>query len=78
MKRFWTAQQVAEFLGFSVRKVREDDANGRIPAARQFGRLKRWDSEELARWSDAGCPPRLQWERMKSADPARATVSATA
>jgi predicted DNA-binding transcriptional regulator AlpA len=67
MKRFWNAQQVAEFLGYSLRKVRDDDANGRIPAPVRFGRLKRWDAHELASWSDAGCPARAQWERVKSA-----------
>ena len=65
MTRFLNAQQVAEYLGYSLRKLRDDDANGRIPAPVQFGRLKRWDAQELARWSDAGCPARTQWERMK-------------
>jgi predicted DNA-binding transcriptional regulator AlpA len=65
MTRFWNAQQVAEFLGYSIRKVRDDDANNRIPAPVQFGRLKRWDAQELASWADSGCPARAQWERMK-------------
>lgn len=65
MERFWNAKQVAEYLGYSLRKVRHDDVNGRIPAPVQFGRLKRWDAQELARWSDSGCPPRAQWERIK-------------
>lgn len=65
MARFWNAQQVAEYLGYSLRKVRDDDAKGRIPAPVLFGRLKRWDAQELARWGDSGCPPRAQWERIK-------------
>jgi predicted DNA-binding transcriptional regulator AlpA len=65
MKRFWNAQQVAEFLGYSLRKVRDDDANQRIPAPVIFGRLKRWDSHELASWSDNGCPVRSKWEQVK-------------
>lgn len=79
MKRFWNAQQVAEFLGYSLRKVREDDAQGRIPAPVQFGRLKRWDAHELASWSDVGCPVRSQWERVKpSASTVRTRRSASA
>ncbi len=65
MQRFWNAKQVADYLGYSLRKVRDDDAIGRIPAPIQFGRLKRWDAHELASWSDAGCPARAQWERIK-------------
>jgi len=65
MARFWSAKQVAEFLGCSVRKVRSDDARGLLPKAIRLGRLKRWDAEELARWAEAGCPPRFKWEQMK-------------
>jgi predicted DNA-binding transcriptional regulator AlpA len=66
MQRFWSAQQVAEYLGYSLRKVRDDDAKERLPAPVQFGRLKRWDAEELASWCDAGCPTRSNWDRIKS------------
>lgn len=78
MTRFWNAQQVAEYLGYSLRKVRDDDAKGRIPAPVRFGRLKRWDSRELASWSDSGCPTRAQWERIKPSVAARAIDSVTA
>ncbi|MHC4880794.1 MAG: helix-turn-helix transcriptional regulator [Planctomycetota bacterium] len=76
MKRFWNAQDVADYLGFSVRKVRDDDARGLLPAPVRFGRLKRWDAEELARWCNAGCPARAQWERMRRDQKDAATVAA--
>lgn len=76
MKRFWNAQDVAVYLGFSVRKVRDDDARGRLPAPVRFGRLKRWDAEELARWCNAGCPARAQWDQMRRDAKDATTVAA--
>jgi predicted DNA-binding transcriptional regulator AlpA len=66
MTRFLKADGVAEFLNVSVRKLRDDDKAERIPAPVKFGRLKRWDADELRRWCDAGCPARRQWEALKA------------
>ena len=60
-RRFWSAAEVAEFLGLRVGTVRQYAREGRIPAPRVFGRLRKWDRLELAAWSDAGCPPLAEW-----------------
>lgn len=60
-------RRVALLLGVSVAHVAKLNASGRIPSPRRLGRAVRWDLDELRRWSDAGCPPRVRWDAMRKA-----------
>jgi predicted DNA-binding transcriptional regulator AlpA len=59
----------AALLGLSRRGFQDFDRRGLIgPQPVKLGRAKRWPVDELRRWVAAGCPPRVEWQRMR--DPA--------
>jgi predicted DNA-binding transcriptional regulator AlpA len=62
----WTAGEAATACGFSLRTWWRLDSAGKIPAAVQFGRSKRWSAETLRAWVEAGCPDRKRWESLQS------------
>ena len=53
--------QVAEFLGVSVRQVWNLRTEGLLPQPVRLGRSSRWRRSELIAWVDAGCPPQDEW-----------------
>jgi excisionase family DNA binding protein len=61
----WTAAQVADALGVSVRLLYKLQASGRLPRPISFGRAVRWRREELEEWLAAGAPERSRWEAMR-------------
>jgi hypothetical protein len=65
-----TAKQAAAVCGMSLRTWRRKDAAGQVPAAVLVGGgpTKRLRAEELRRWSEAGCPPRSQWEEIRQSE----------
>lgn len=48
----WNVQEVADYLGVSVKTVRRWDEQGIIPSGRRLGgdRVIRWDSAAIERW----------------------------
>lgn len=65
MSRLLTLPQVAEALGLSVRKLRNDIAAGLFgPDIVRFGRSVRVSEAALARWIEAGCPRRDAWQEV--------------
>jgi excisionase family DNA binding protein len=50
------AREVASQLGLSERSVWRFARTGRIPRPMVLGRARRWRSEEVRAWIDAGCP----------------------
>ena len=63
MPRLVTLRQVAEVLGVSGRKVRNDIASGLFgPAVVRLGRAVRIREAELTAWVEAGCPNRDTWK----------------
>lgn len=57
--------QVAQFLGFSRRKIRSMDSMGHLPMSLKIGRSRRWRRDELERWIAAGCPCRRVWSTVQ-------------
>jgi predicted DNA-binding transcriptional regulator AlpA len=62
-----TAAEAAAACSFSLRTWWRLDSAGKIPAAVQIGRSKRWPAETLKAWVAAGCPDRKLWEAIKVA-----------
>ena len=64
----WTvdARGVAKLLGASERHIRTLDAEGKLPAPIQLGRLKKWNRDELRAWMESGCPDRETWQTIRS------------
>lgn len=64
----WSAEELADVLGFGVRTIRRMEVEGRIPRPIAFGRYLRWDAEEIRRWISARCPHRDEWEKTTNGD----------
>ncbi len=48
--------------GMSIATVDRLTNSGRLgPEPLKFGKLVRWNRNELVAWIDAGCPPRHEW-----------------
>ncbi len=60
-----TARQSAAACGRSLRCWRSWDSAGRIPRPVRIGRSTMWRAAELAEWTAAGCPERLEWEAQR-------------
>lgn len=56
-------EQVGRLLGgMSLATVDRLSNSGRLgPKPLKFGKLVRWNRNELVAWIDAGCPPRHEW-----------------
>ena len=63
------ARGAARLSGICRAKWFELQSAGKVPAPiRTLGtRCPRWSVEELRDWVRAGCPDRVQWERVKGA-----------
>jgi hypothetical protein len=61
------AADAAIFIGVSISKFRELDANGLIPSPARIGdgNCPRWSRMELGAWLRAGAPSRLRWSSMR-------------
>ena len=59
------AGEVALLLEITVRHVWALNKRGLIPSPIRLGRSVRWNRRELARWVDAGCPTRSDWDAAK-------------
>jgi predicted DNA-binding transcriptional regulator AlpA len=56
------AKQAAGLLGIGRSLFYEMHSSGRLgPLPIRLGRAVRWRCDELTRWVDAGCPPRVKW-----------------
>jgi hypothetical protein len=56
--------ECATAFGVSPRFWRALDSAGKVPRARRLGKAKRWDLDELRRWTACGCPGRAEWEQL--------------
>ena len=62
------ADGAAALLSISVAHFRKLARDGRIgPEPVRLGKCVRWSRAELARWADAGCPPRHLWQQANRA-----------
>jgi hypothetical protein len=55
----------ATLCGVSKRTWASLNAAGKTPAAIRLNGRVLWNRRELARWCDAGCPPRSEWESIR-------------
>jgi len=58
----YSARQLAERLGVSLRHVRRMDSAGLLPRPCRLGRAVRWPAEDVQAWLRAGSPDRRHWE----------------
>ncbi len=63
----FSAQQLADRLGVSLRHIRRLDSAGKLPRPIRLGRSCRFSVAEIESWLDAGAPDRQRWEAMKGA-----------
>jgi predicted DNA-binding transcriptional regulator AlpA len=62
------ARQAAALCGVSVATWHRWAAAGRCPAPlRPSPGVVRWRAAELRQWTEAGCPPRREWEALWAA-----------
>jgi len=59
------AKTAAKLLSIGKTKFYELDRAGRLPCPIRLGHAVRWNAAELAAWTAAGCPSRLEWEARK-------------
>jgi predicted DNA-binding transcriptional regulator AlpA len=56
------AIEVAELLGIGRSLLYAMHSSGQLgPMPLKLGRCTRWRLDELERWVEAGCPPRVKW-----------------
>lgn len=63
MNFFMTTREVAAWLNVSLRKFEQMVAEGDAPKFRRFGRLRRWDPDEVDAWAterDRSIPPETE------------------
>ena len=63
----YSAQELADRLGVSLRHIRRLDSAQKIPRPIRLGRSCRWPVHEIQNWMDAGAKDRRTWETMKGA-----------
>ncbi|APW60526.1 helix-turn-helix transcriptional regulator [Paludisphaera borealis] len=56
------AEEVARRLDVSSRTVWRLNSAGKLPKPVAVGGSKKWRSDEIRRWVEAGCPGRSAWE----------------
>ena len=61
----FSAQQLAERLGVSLRHMRRLDSAGKLPKPVRLGRSVRWPVTEIEGWLKAGAPDRQRWQAMR-------------
>ena len=59
----YSARQLADKLGVSLRHVRRMDSAGLLPKPIRLGRCVRWVG--IGEWLAVGAPPRAQWEKVR-------------
>jgi prophage regulatory protein len=65
-----TARQAAALCGVSLATWHRMVSAGRCPAPLRLSPgCVRWRREDLAEWIRLGCPPRREWEALRSAQP---------
>lgn len=60
-------KMLSAVLSCSVAHVHNLDNKGKIPKAINLGKCKRWGTDQIRKWCDAGCPNRVTWLQMKEA-----------
>ena len=61
----FSAQQLADRLGVSLRHIRRLDSSQKIPRPIRLGRSCRWTVAEIENWMAAEAPDRERWEMLK-------------
>jgi hypothetical protein len=59
------AKRAARLFCVGLRTWRALDAAGKVPMPTRLSGRVLWFLPELRHWAAAGCPSRLEWERMK-------------
>jgi predicted DNA-binding transcriptional regulator AlpA len=62
-----TARQAAELCGVSEATWWRLHAAAKCPAPVKIGGSTRWRVAELRAWTEAGCPPRAEWQALQAA-----------
>jgi len=61
----FSATELADRLGVSLRHVRRMDAAQLLPKPIRLGRSVRWPVDEMGAWLKAGAPDRRRWEQLR-------------
>lgn len=62
-----TDGEVAKLLRISSRHLWNLDRDGKIgPKPVRLGKSRRWQSDQVRAWLNAGCPDRATWEAQRS------------
>ncbi len=67
-------KDAGKLIGVSRSLFLQLDANGRLgPESVSLGngtkrQCRRWNTEELRRWTNAGCQPRQEWRKRKEVE----------
>ncbi len=62
----YSAQQLADRLGVSLRHIRRLDSAGKLPRPVRLGRSVRYLASEIEAYLEAGAPDRQRWEALKA------------
>lgn len=62
----YSASQLADKLGVSLRHIRRMDSAGLLPKPIRLGRSVRWPADTIHAWVKAGAPDRKRWEQMNT------------
>ena len=60
-----SAEVAAHLLSISKASFYAMKAASRLPAPVHFGRMVRWNVEELRQWVNCGCPAWWQWKELR-------------
>jgi predicted DNA-binding transcriptional regulator AlpA len=62
-----TDGEVAKLLRISQRHLWNLDRDGKIgPKPVRLGKSRRWQSDQVRAWLNAGCPDRVTWEAKRT------------
>ena len=62
-----TAAEFGSLINVSTSHIRRMHRQGRLPKSMHVGRhTLRWSLEEIRDWTDAYCPVREEWEKLKA------------
>ena len=61
----FSAAELAQRLGVSLRHMRRLDSSGKLPKPVRLGRCCRWPVQEIEAWLRAGAVDREKWQALK-------------
>lgn len=59
------AEQLSVLMSVSKSHLLALDKAGKLPQAVSLGKSRRWITSEVKAFCDAGCPSRIEWQRLR-------------